>query len=100
MSAYTRLEQRFKRLNALREAAGLLQWDMSTMMPAGGAEARGEQLAALEVTCHELPSAPETAALPAAAEGRAARSSELLAWDRRKSAVYVARSGRDGAKGG
>ena len=54
MSAYTRLEQRFKRLNALKEAAGVLQWDMSTMMPAGGAAARGEQLAALEVTCHEL----------------------------------------------
>ncbi len=71
MSAYARLEQRFKRLNALKEAAGLLQWDMSTMMPAGGAEARGEQLAALEVTCHELLSAPETAELLEAAEGEA-----------------------------
>ena len=71
MSAYTRLEQRFKRLNALKEAAGILQWDMSTMMPAGGAAARGEQLAALEVTCHELLSAPETAELLEAAEGEA-----------------------------
>ena len=71
MSAYAKLEQRFKRLNALKEAAGLLQWDMSTMMPAGGAEARGEQLAALEVTCHELLSAPETAELLEAAEGEA-----------------------------
>ena len=71
MSAYAQLEQRFKRLNALKEAAGLLQWDMSTMMPAGGAAARGEQLAALEVTCHELLSAPETAELLEAAEGEA-----------------------------
>ena len=41
MSAYVDLERRFRRLNALSEAAGLLHWDMSTMMPAGGAEARG-----------------------------------------------------------
>ena len=71
MSAYTQLEQRFKRLNALKEEAGILQWDMSAMMPAGGAAARGEQLAALEVTCHELLSAPETAELLEAAEGEA-----------------------------
>ena len=58
MSAYTRLEQRFKRLNALKEAAGILQRDMSTMMPAGGAASRAEQLAALEVTYLELLSAP------------------------------------------
>ena len=84
MSAYTRLEQRFKRLNALREAAGILQWDMSTMMPAGGAEARGEQLAALDVTCHELLSAPETAELLEAAEGAAAEgeTGELDPWAR------------------
>ena len=53
-SAYQALESRFHRLGALREAAGMLHWDMSTMMPAGGAEARTEQLAALDVTCHEL----------------------------------------------
>ena len=53
-SAYQALESRFRRLGALREAAGMLHWDMSTMMPAGGAEARTEQLAALDVTCHEL----------------------------------------------
>ena len=40
-SAYESLERRFKRLSALGEAAGILRWDMSTMMPPGGAEARG-----------------------------------------------------------
>ncbi len=50
VDAYALLETRFRRLNALREAAGMLHWDMSTMMPHGGAEARTEQLAALEVT--------------------------------------------------
>ena len=53
-SAYQALEDRFRRLGALREAAGILHWDMSTMMPSGGREARTEQLAALDVTCHEL----------------------------------------------
>ena len=40
MSAYRGLESRFARLNALSEAAGVLHWDMSTMMPPGGAAAR------------------------------------------------------------
>ncbi len=52
--AYSLLEQRFRRIYALREAAGVLDWDRSTMMPDGGAEARTSQLSALEVTCHEL----------------------------------------------
>jgi carboxypeptidase Taq len=60
-SSYRTLEQRFRRLGALREAAGMLHWDSSTMMPEGGAEARGEQLATLKVICHEVLS---DAALP------------------------------------
>ena len=32
----------------------MLHWDMSVMMPAGGAEARTEQLAALQLTTHEM----------------------------------------------
>jgi len=63
MGAYEDLEARFRRLNALREAAGVLNWDMSAMMPAGGAEARSEQLAALEVACHEQLSDPALADL-------------------------------------
>ena len=70
-TAYARLEARFRRLHALREAAGVLHWDMSAMMPAGGAEARTEQLAALDVTCHELLAAPDVADLLAEAEVRA-----------------------------
>ena len=70
-SAYARLEARFRRLYALREAAGVLHWDMSAMMPAGGAEARTEQLAALDVTCHELLAAPDMDDLLAEAEAGA-----------------------------
>jgi carboxypeptidase Taq len=69
MTAYAQLEQRFRRLYALREATGVLWWDMSTMMPAGGAEARSEQLAALDVVCHEVITAPDMADLLAEASG-------------------------------
>src|SRR3546814_8173049 len=44
MTAYEELSRTFTRLRALQEAAGVLQWDMSAMMPSGGAEARTEQL--------------------------------------------------------
>ena len=58
-----------QRINALREAAGMLHWDMATLMPNGGAEARSEQLTALEVTSHELLTDPAMAGLFADAEG-------------------------------
>ncbi|GAB4364882.1 MAG: carboxypeptidase M32 [Kiloniellaceae bacterium] len=54
MTAYEELARKFKRLHALQEAQGMLGWDMSAMMPAGGAEARTEQLATLSVVCHEI----------------------------------------------
>ena len=53
-TAYRDLEARFARLNALREAGAVLHWDSAVMMPDGGADARGEQLAALDVTTHGL----------------------------------------------
>ena len=71
MTAYSRLEDRYRSLGALKEAAGVLHWDMATMMPKGGAEARGEQLAALNVACHELIAGPELADLLGEAEGEA-----------------------------
>jgi carboxypeptidase Taq len=54
MSAYAELEARFKRIAVLREASRVLHWDMATVMPSGGATARAEQLAALQVICHQL----------------------------------------------
>jgi len=69
VTAYARLEDRFRSLGALKEAAGVLHWDMATMMPKGGADARGEQLAALNVACHELIAAPDLAELLEDAEG-------------------------------
>lgn len=54
MDAYRDLENIFRRIGALGDAEGILHWDMSVIMPSGGAEARAEQLAALKLTTHEL----------------------------------------------
>jgi carboxypeptidase Taq len=51
---YKVLETRFARISRLKEAAGVLQWDMAALMPEGGAEARTEQLSTLKVLGHEL----------------------------------------------
>jgi carboxypeptidase Taq len=52
-SAYTDLERRFRRIELVRQAEGLLHWDQSVWMPPGGAGARGAQLAELKVISHE-----------------------------------------------
>ncbi len=66
--AYSRLEARFRRILTLHDAAGMLHWDQSTMMPPGGAEARADQLAELAAVAHGLIADDETADLLDAAE--------------------------------
>jgi len=78
MDAYRRLEGRFRRWSALREAAGMLHWDMSAMMPEGGHSSRSEQLAALDVVSHEMLTASATGDLLA----EAADGNELDGWQR------------------
>ncbi len=68
MSAYLELESRFRRIAALNEAVGMLHWDMSVLMPTGGASARAEQLAALKLTIHEMKTSTEFHDLLEAAE--------------------------------
>jgi len=67
VGAYENLEQRFRRWSALRDAAGMLHWDMSAMMPEGGHSARAEQLAALGVVSHQLLTEAKTGELLSAA---------------------------------
>lgn len=43
-----------KKVGALDQALGLLGWDQHTMMPPRGAEARAEEMAALEGVLHDL----------------------------------------------
>lgn len=52
--AYLELERRFAKMYLIRDAATVLEWDASTFMPDGGADARSDQLAALRVIRHEL----------------------------------------------
>ncbi len=68
-NAYQVLEQRFARMGALGEAAGMLHWDMAAVMPEGGHESRAEQLATINVIAHEILTSPETGDLLARAGG-------------------------------
>jgi carboxypeptidase Taq len=78
-AAYAALETRFRRLHAVREATGMLHWDMSVMMPPGGAESRAEQLAVLQVIGHGMATAPE---LADELESAQAVASDLDPWQR------------------
>jgi carboxypeptidase Taq len=54
MTAYQRLTEAFGRIATLNEAAAVLNWDAASMMPLGGAAARGEQMAVLAGLSHQL----------------------------------------------
>jgi carboxypeptidase Taq len=75
--AYAELERRFHRWTALKDGRAVLDWDQATMMPEGGAEARAEQVAALDVVCHGILADPVLAELLDKAE---AAGGELDPW--------------------
>ena len=77
MTAYLELEARFRRLGALDEAIGVLNWDSATMMPPGGATTRAEQLATLSLLAHQELIAAEVSDLLGEAE---VQSEVLDAW--------------------
>ena len=66
--AYAELEKRFARMSAVNRAGAILNWDRSTMMPAGASEDRADQLATLNVVAHEMMVAPDMPDLLARAE--------------------------------
>lgn len=72
ISAYTNLEHRFSRVSGIDGALSMLDWDQATMMPAGGADARAEQIATLKLIRHEMLSSTQVADLLAEAEEGAA----------------------------
>ncbi|MES1151626.1 MAG: carboxypeptidase M32, partial [Dongia sp.] len=76
--AYGELEQRFKRWSALREASGMLHWDLAAIMPEGGHHARAEQLAALGVIGHQMLADPKVGDLL----GEAGAKDGLSDWQR------------------
>ena len=52
--AYEKLQFLFSRLSTLSGALSMLHWDMSAMMPEGGAAARERQLTLLKTMHHEM----------------------------------------------
>ncbi len=47
------LKNRLQEVSAINSAAAVLNWDMSTYMPEGGAPARGRSMAVLQTIAHE-----------------------------------------------
>ena len=79
MKAYLELEARKKRVSALNNAMGILQWDQQTMMPDGAAPARATVLAELSVLVHEMETGNELSDLIDEAETQA---DQLDEWQR------------------
>jgi len=75
---YQELEDRFRRLDAVGGALSMLHWDMSAMMPSGGADSRTEQLAVLTSIRHEMITDPALPDLLDAAEA----DQHLDSWQR------------------
>ena len=75
--AYAELERRFHRWTALKDGRAVLDWDTAVMMPGGGAEARSEQIAALDLACHGILADPAMGDLLNSAEDAKA---ELDPW--------------------
>ncbi|MCB1705059.1 MAG: carboxypeptidase M32 [Halioglobus sp.] len=79
MQAYLELEARKKRVAALNNAMGILQWDQATMMPDGAAPARASTLAELSVMVHEMETGSALSDLIERAESE---SGQLDSWQR------------------
>ena len=58
MTSYSKLKKIFHEAALSSDIAGILHWDMSTMMPKNSRENRAEQLAYLSKIRHQLISSP------------------------------------------
>ena len=61
-SAFEKLSELGKKLEAIEHAQAMLGVDEAVMMPAGGGEKRAESMAVLAGMYHEMATAPEIAA--------------------------------------
>src|ERR1700722_17342245 len=53
-TAYLQLRTIFTRISRFNHLSAIASWDMQTMMPPGGGQARAEALAEIGVLCHQL----------------------------------------------
>jgi len=77
MKHYQTLEKVFQKLNDIDQAKSVLHWDMAVHMPAGGAEARSEQLATLSDVSHAIIT---DRGIKSLLEGAASEKNTLDAW--------------------
>ncbi len=77
VAPYAELTALFERYHHLKSAADVLEWDAAVLMPAGAADLRGGQLAAVRVAAHELIASPRTKELLAKVD-----DTKLDAWER------------------
>jgi carboxypeptidase Taq len=69
MASLDELRERLAEIDDLAQTAHLLGWDEQVMMPAGGAEARGELMATVGRIAHNRAVAPELGALLESLDG-------------------------------
>ena len=74
---YDVLMEHLRRLLALERVSELLSWDQETVMPPGGAPARAEHAAAVEVAAHGLRADPRMAEWLATLEAEKARLGDV-----------------------
>ena len=74
---YSELLAHIKQTTALQQAAGVLSWDQEVMMPKKGADARAEQMGALESALHERRTDPRVGEWLAKLNGAALGPAEL-----------------------
>jgi carboxypeptidase Taq len=78
LSAYQRLENRFRRIHLLKSIGHLLRWDGEVMMPAGSSAIRAEQLSLVETEANSILRSRQTGLLLDRAE---AGSAALGEWE-------------------
>jgi carboxypeptidase Taq len=61
--AFDALKERLEEVKTLYQIESLLEWDMQTQMPSGGAKARARHLSVLSKLTHQLYTQPDTGAM-------------------------------------
>jgi len=82
VTSYDQLATRFRRLNDLNGALAVLHWDSAVMMPAGGGQARADQIATLSMACHDLMTGAGLDDALSAAEDEVAGAERYTDWHR------------------
>ena len=82
-NSYQQLKQKFNELSHIAHASGYLMWDQSVNMPKGGATARGEQMATLQIISNRMLKSAEMGDLLDGAESSAkSNGGDLSDWDK------------------